>query len=260
MKKESTIEQGQGRLVYGIHAVKELLQFHPEKIHKLFVQEHQNLPASHVLLPFLTLAQKANIPVIHKNKLELNHLCPGTHQGIVALCDEFSYLSLEELIQQTQTNSPTGFLMALDGVTDPQNLGTLLRSLYALGGNGLILPQDRSALITPAAIKAAAGATEHIPVAKVKNLARSLETLKENGYWVYGASLNKTAVSPWKHDFKRQTVIVLGSEGKGLRPLILECCDGHICIPMVGENTSLNVAISGAILLYEALRQKNVKP
>lgn len=251
MKK--TTSKNTEHYVYGIHAVKELLSEHPGKVHRLFVQE----PVHSALYPLVELAQKAQIPIVKKTKQELNLLCPGTHQGILADSDAFSYVSLNELLEKCNQSSSHGLLFALDGVTDPQNLGTLLRSVHTLGGNGLILPEDRSALITPSAIKAAAGAIEHIPVAKVSNLVRTLELLKEKDYWVYGASLSPSSNPPWKHDFKRKTVLVLGSEGKGLRRLIAECCDGHIYIPMTGNNTSLNVAVCSAILLYEALRQKH---
>lgn len=150
-------------------------------------------------------------------------------------------------------------LVLLDGVTDPQNLGALVRSTYVLGGHGVIVPRDRSATITPAAAKAAAGATELLPIAQVPNLVRSMEELRESGVWLIAAvAPGQGGVPPWAIDLTQPSALVLGSEGQGLRPLVRKTCDLRVEIPMQRglQGASLNVANAGAVLLYEAQRQR----
>jgi 23S rRNA (guanosine2251-2'-O)-methyltransferase len=172
----------------------------------------------------------------------------GVHQGVGAELAEFRYAELEDLLS-------ADFLLVLDGVTDPQNLGALVRSAHALGAAGVVVPKDRAAGMTPAASKAAAGALEHCKVARVTNLARALEQMKEAGIWTVALAADGDK-DLREIDLTAPTALVLGSEGQGVRPLVRKTCDHVARIPMAGKVGSLNVAAAGAIALYEVARRR----
>jgi 23S rRNA (guanosine2251-2'-O)-methyltransferase len=178
----------------------------------------------------------------------------GVHQGVGAELTQFRYAELEDVLSAIEG---TALLLVLDGVTDPQNLGALARSAHALGAQGIVVPKDRAAGITPAAFKAAAGALEHCPVARVTNLSRALDLMKQQGLWT-------VALAPdgdkelGQVDLTVPTALVLGSEGTGVRPLVRKTCDHVARIPMAGQVGSLNVAAAGTVALYEVLRQRRL--
>lgn len=174
------------------------------------------------------------------------------HQGVVALVEPFKYADAYEL---ARADKP--LLAVLDRVTDPRNLGAVCRSADGAGATGVIVPAHGSAVVTPAVARASAGAVEHLPVAVVTNLARYLEEVKGPDLWVYGAALDDSARSMWETDMAGGTAIVLGAEGKGLRPLVRRTCDALVAIPLGGEVESLNVSVAAALLLYEARRQRD---
>ena len=258
------------QVVYGIHAVTELLQRRREQIHALFVlpagpgdggEGGEKAPGS-ALAALCQLAANSSVRLIEKSRGELDRLSRGgVHQGVVALCGEFRYARGPlELLDYARSCAAAPLIVIVDGVTDPQNLGALIRSTYVLGGHGVIIPQDRAAAITPAAIKAAAGATETLPIAQVKNLVRAMEELKEAGVWLAAAvAPGQQGEPPWHSDLTQPTGLVLGSEGRGLRPLVRKTCELRIEIPMTYglHGASLNVAVAGAVLLYESLRQRS---
>ncbi len=254
------------QVIYGIHAVTELLSKRREQIHALFVlrdgsQGDELKEAGGALGALCQTALRASVRMIEKTRGELDRLSRGgVHQGVVALCGEFRYAhGPGDLLAYAQSLGAAPLLVVVDGVTDPQNLGALLRSTYVLGGHGVIIPQDRAVGITPAAIKAAAGATEILPIAQVKNLVRAMEELKEAGVWLVAAvAPGQGGEPPWRCDLSQPTGLVLGSEGRGLRPLVRKTCDLRVEIPMTHglHGASLNVAVAGAVLLYEALRQR----
>jgi 23S rRNA (guanosine2251-2'-O)-methyltransferase len=172
------------------------------------------------------------------------------HQGLVAEVDPYPYADGDALLERENA-----LLVALDQIQDPQNLGAVCRSAEAAGAAGVVIPERRAAAVTPAACKASAGAVEHLPVARVRNLADWLAAAKEAGAWIYGAE--GSAPSPYTQvDFAGRAVIVLGSEGKGLRPRVADTCDALVSIPMRGTVGSLNVAAAAAVLLFEAMRQR----
>jgi 23S rRNA (guanosine2251-2'-O)-methyltransferase len=172
------------------------------------------------------------------------------HQGFVAEVEPYPYADPEDLLAPAD-----GLLVALDQVQDPNNLGAVCRSAEAAGAIGLVIPERRSARITPAACKASAGAVEHLPVARVSNLAAWLGRAKEAGAWSYGAEAG--AAAPYSQtDFTGKVVLVLGSEGKGLRRRVAESCDVLVSIPVRGRVASLNVSAAAAVLLFEAVRQR----
>ena len=173
----------------------------------------------------------------------------GVHQGVVARVESYPYSSLEEILA-----APEPLILVLDGVTDPRNLGAVLRAADGAGVGGVVIPKDKAAGVTAAAVKASAGASEHVRVAKATNLKRAIETMKGANVWVYAAEAGGTDAA--KLDLNGPVAFVLGSEGKGVRRLVREACDGTVSIPMLGAVSSLNVSVAAAVLAYEARRQR----
>jgi len=182
---------------------------------------------------------------------EIEERCGSdAHQGVCALVDPYPYADANALLE-----AGDALIVALDEVTDPQNLGAIARTAEAAGATGLVLPERRSAEVTAAAAKASAGAVEHLPIARVRNLADFLAEAKEKGAWVYGAAAG--ARTPYdKPDYSGTVVLVLGAEGKGLRPRVASMCDDLVSIPLRGRIESLNVSATAAVLLYEMLQQR----
>ena len=171
------------------------------------------------------------------------------HQGVVARVGPYPYSGLAEILA-----APSPLLVVLDGVTDPRNLGAVLRAADGAGAGGVVIPKDRAVDVTAAAVKASAGASEHVPVARETNLRRAVDRIKEAGVWVYAAEVGGTAYT--EVDLSGPIALVLGSEGRGVRRLVREGCDGALSIPMLGSVGSLNVSVAAAVLLYEARRQR----
>jgi len=172
------------------------------------------------------------------------------HQGVVARVEPYRYADAHELAA-----GPDPLLVVLDSVTDPRNLGAVIRSVEGAGADGVVLPAHNSARITPAVVRASGGAVEHVHVAVVKNLARYLGEIKGPHVWIWGAA-GEAETSLWQADLSGGAVFVLGAEGKGLRPLVRRTCDDAISIPLYGGVESLNVSVAAALLLYEARRQR----
>lgn len=173
----------------------------------------------------------------------------GAHQGVVARVGPYPYAYLDELLA-----SPDPLLVVLDGVTDPRNLGAVLRAADGAGASGAVIPKDRAVGVTAAAVKASAGASEHVRVARETNLRRAIDRMKEAGVWVYAAEAGGTPYT--EMDLAGPVALVLGSEGRGVRRLVREGCDGALSIPMLGAVGSLNVSVAAAVMLYEARRQR----
>ena len=173
----------------------------------------------------------------------------GVHQGVVARVEPYPYSGLGEILA-----SPEPLVLVLDGVTDPRNLGAVLRAADGAGASGVVIPRDRAAGVTAAAVKASAGASEHVRVARETNLRRAIETMKEAGLWVYAAEATGTPYT--QLDLTGPVGLVFGSEGRGVRRLVREACDGTVAIPMLGDVGSLNVSVAAAVLLYEVRRQR----
>jgi 23S rRNA (guanosine2251-2'-O)-methyltransferase len=184
---------------------------------------------------------------------ELERLCGSPeHQGVVAEVDPYPYADSDSLFE---ADDGQGLVVALDQVQDPHNLGAVCRAAEVAGANGVVILERRAASVTPAACKASAGAVEHLPVARVRNLADWLAEAKESGAWIYGAA----ADAPKRYsdlDWVGRTVLVLGSEGKGIRPRVVSRCDELVSIPTKGRVGSLNVSVAAAVVLFEAVRQR----
>ena len=182
---------------------------------------------------------------------ELEQRCGSPdHQGVVAEVEPYPYAGPSELLKRENA-----LLIALDQVQDPRNLGAVARSAEAAGAAGLVIPERRSAAVTAVTCKASAGAVEHLAIAHVRNLADWLAEAKEAGFWLWGADA-EAKQAPWDVDLSGPTVLVMGGEGKGLRPRVASACDGLIALPQRGEIDSLNVSAAAAALLFEAVRQR----
>jgi 23S rRNA (guanosine2251-2'-O)-methyltransferase len=173
----------------------------------------------------------------------------GVHQGVVARVEPYPYSSLDEILA-----SPNPLVLVLDGVTDPRNLGAVLRAADGAGANGVVVPKDRAVGVTAAAVKTSAGASENVRVARETNLRRAVERMKKAGVWTYAAEVGGKRYTDL--DLSGPVAFVLGSEGRGVRRLVREACDGAVSIPMLGAVESLNVSVAAAVLLYEARRQR----
>jgi 23S rRNA (guanosine2251-2'-O)-methyltransferase len=195
-------------------------------------------------------AKAAGVFVQKVSQQRVAELASGAvHQGIVARVSPYPYVELEDLL-----STPVPLVVVLDGVTDPHNLGAVLRVADAAGASGVVIPRDRAAGVTAAAVKASAGASEHVPVARVTNLRRAVDQMQRAGLWVYAAEVGGTEYGDL--DLTGPVGLVLGSERRGVRRLVREGCDGAVSIPMLGAVGSLNVSVAAALLLYEARRQR----
>lgn len=236
--------------LYGIHSIEQLLKTQPERVMTLFIGSKNPR-----LEPIIQLAKQYGIAVQHAKPQQLDKWSEGhSHQGVVAQARPAKIYQEADLDDLIERKDGQVLLLVLDGVTDPQNLGSCLRSCDAFGVDGLIMAKDKSAPLTPAAVKIASGAAESIPIFQVTNLARSLEQIKQQGVWVYGTAINDEAQTLEQANITKPAAIVLGAEGKGLRQLTQKSCDHLVYLPMHGVVDSLNVAVAAAVFLYEAQR------
>ena len=200
-------------------------------------------------------ARKRLTDVEQVPKHVLNRLAGGSnHQGVVAVLDEFPYCDLFEIVPAGPGLAST--LLALDSIQDPHNFGSLARTAEAVGIDGVVIPKHRNVAVTPGAVRASAGAVEHLKVARVTNLARSLRQLKKSGYWIVGLSEAGEQVYD-RVDYPKRVVMVIGSEGSGLSPVVSREGDFLVRVPMAGRIGSLNAAVAGSIVLYHLFRQRN---
>ena len=241
------------RYIYGIHPALEALRATPSEVERvLFAEEAQRGPLAEVS----ALARKLGLAIETVPRTRLAHLAGGgVHQGVVVRVAEFAYADLGDVIEAASAAGPGGLVMLLDGIEDPHNFGALVRSASALGAHGVVIGKDRAVGVTPTVVKSSAGAVAHIPIARVTNLARALGQLKDAGLWAVGADMSGDRF-PEQVDMRTPTVLVVGSEGQGIRRIILEACDFRVRVPMTGPVSSLNASVAGAILLYEVGRQR----
>lgn len=241
-------------LSFGLHAVQSLLEHQPESIEVIFFdlrRQDKRLSAT------LELAKSLGITLQGEERRSLDQRCGGSrHQGVMAQSKAMPTLDEKALWQQLDSLDHPPFLLILDGVTDPHNLGACLRSADASGVDAVIVPKDRAAGLTPIVRKVACGAAEVIPFVQVTNLARTLRGLQEQGIWLVGLA-GEAEASLYQADLKGPLAIIMGAEEKGMRRLTREHCDTLVKIPMQGTVESLNVSVATGICLFEALRQRN---
>jgi 23S rRNA (guanosine2251-2'-O)-methyltransferase len=229
-------------MIYGIRPVIEALKSGRRKVFEIFDAVGDEEVAN--------AASTRGVEIKRVSRQRVDELARGgVHQGVVARVEPYPYSGLEEILA-----SPEPLILVLDGVTDPRNLGAVLRAADGVGTSGVVVPKDRAAGVTAAAVKASAGASEHVRVARETNLRRAIEKMKEAGLWVYAAD---AAGTPYTElDLAGPIGLVFGSEGRGVRRLVREACDGEVYIPMLGNIGSLNISVAAAVLLYEVRRQR----
>ncbi len=238
------------QIIYGINPIREALLTNHPPLHKIFLAKKDKS----ALRELRKLARGKNIPCKSCPPEVLTKLAQTVHhQGAVAYQGVYTYLTLPELWPKISGPEPN-FLALLDGLEDPQNFGSLLRTAAAFGVAGVIIPKDRAVGVTPTVLKVSAGAALHVDVVRVANLARTLEELKEIGFWIVAADHNGN-ISLYDMVFPPKVALVIGSEGKGIRPLILSKCDYRVFIPQSDKISSLNAAVAASIFLFEIRRQ-----
>jgi 23S rRNA (guanosine2251-2'-O)-methyltransferase len=245
----------QAYYIYGRNAVTEALSSGSE-IEKIYI-----LYGLHGTNPIFKLAKSNKVPVITFDKMKFKNLEDSVlprdakSQGVIALRTMAKTVDLGELADNAFARSNKPVLLILDGITDPQNLGAIARSAECAGVTGIVMPIRNSAPITPVAVKASAGALEHLDICKVTNLVNAIETLKDKGFWIYGADMQSTRLYS-DNIYDRPIVIIIGSEGSGMKENVRKKCDEIISIPMSGRINSLNASVSAGIVLFEINRQR----
>ena len=231
-----------------LNPIFEIVKSAPTRVNKILIQKDKR---QRKISDIIHQAKTKDIPLVFVPKQKLDRL-DRSHQGVVALLTPKEFSTLEAILSSVKVP----LLVLLDGIEDPQNLGAIIRTAEGAGVDGIILPERRSAGLSEAVSLVSAGALGYMKVARVKNLARTIDDLKDAGIWLVGAEA--AGKEYWyEFDYKLPVGLVLGSEGKGLRPLIRKKCDKILSIPLLGNITSLNVSVAAAIFLYEVVRQRN---
>lgn len=241
-------------IVSGTNAVREILKSGRRRCYEIYVAEGKKESSLHEIKK---LASSRGIPCRFVDRVALAEMSRvEKHQGVAAKVDPFQYTPLEAILREGKED---GFLLILDGILDPQNLGSLIRTSHLLGVQGLILPKNNAAPVGPAAMRASAGAVEYLSIAEVTNLSVFFKELKNKGYWIYGTD-GVRGRSIYESDLSQGNLaLVLGGEGRGMRRLVSEGCDDFVSIPMEGQIDSFNVSVAGGILLSEIVRQRKGK-
>ncbi|TGN38201.1 23S rRNA (guanosine(2251)-2'-O)-methyltransferase RlmB [Marinobacter confluentis] len=238
--------------IFGWHAVEAVLKQEPARLQQVWIQtgrQDKRVQSVTETLDSLGVAWQ----VVHRK--ELDKRVSGVHQGVVAQVSESREWTEDDLLQSLAAQGEPPFLLILDGVTDPHNLGACLRTADAVGVQAVIVPKDKSASLSPTVRKVACGAAETVPLVRVTNLARFMRVLRDDGVWLIGTA-GEADRTLYQADFKGPVALVMGAEGKGMRRLTREHCDLLIKIPMQGQVDSLNVSVATGVCLYEALRQR----
>ena len=238
--------------IFGWHAVEAVLKREPERLQQVWIQtgrEDRRVKTVTETLNELGVRWQ----VVHRK--ELDQRVAGVHQGVVAAVSESREWSEDDLLAMLSGSDKPPFLLILDGVTDPHNLGACLRTADAVGVQAVVVPKDKSASLSPTVRKVACGAAETVPLVRVTNLARFMRTIRDDGVWLIGTA-GEADNTLYQADFTSPVALVMGAEGKGMRRLTREHCDLLINIPMLGHVDSLNVSVATGVCLYEALRQR----
>jgi 23S rRNA (guanosine2251-2'-O)-methyltransferase len=238
----------------GIHAVREALASDSAFDKILIAKGRQDTRVEEIV----QLARKRGVPVRFEDRPQLDRLAnTKDHQGVVAVVAARAAATLEDILARAnQSKGQIGLIVLLDGVEDPQNLGAIVRTALAAGAHGVVIPERRAAGLTEAVARASAGALAHLPVARVTNLSRAMEELKEAGYWLVGLD-EEGGKAYTEVDYTSPTGIVMGSEGQGLHDLTKKRCDFVVSLPTTGPVKSLNVSVATGVVLFEALRQRH---
>lgn len=247
---ESRKEQEQETYILtGRNPIREALKNHHD-LEKLLVQRGE-LSGSAKEIVQKAKEQKVMIQVVDKSRLD--DIAPH-HQGLIAFASAYQYSTLEDILQTARDRNEDPFLILLDGITDPHNLGAIIRTAECAGAHGIIVPQHRSVGLSPSAVKASAGAVEYVKVARVGNMSRTIDLLKKNRIWVYAVTMNGI---PYKQaDFSGGVALVIGAEEDGISRLVAEKCDYSVSLPLVGKIESLNASVAAGIIMYQVLEAR----
>ncbi|MDO5021782.1 MAG: 23S rRNA (guanosine(2251)-2'-O)-methyltransferase RlmB [Eubacteriales bacterium] len=240
---ENNTQLNDGELIAGRNPVKEAIKAGRD-LEKLMVQKGEMSGSANQIL---ALAREAGVRVQTVDKIHLDKLAKN-HQGMVAFASAYEYAEVEDILNKAKEKNEKPFIVMLDQITDPHNLGAIMRSAVCTGAHGVIIPRHRAVGLTNAAVKAAAGAVEYIPVARVTNLAQTIKELKKQGLWVYGMDMGGKPYA--ETDFTSGVVIVIGSEGSGISKNVREACDEVLSIPMTGEIGSFNASVAAGIIMH----------
>ena len=240
--------------IYGIHPVLEAIKKRPRAFHSMTLSRQA---AGSSIKQLISLAEKSNIKVSYDSPKNISRSCQSEqHQGVAATADSFPLTDLKTIVSRRSPGDKHTFFLVADSIQDPHNFGALIRTAVCAGVQAIIFPKDRAAPLTGTVAKASAGAIEHIPLCRVTNLASALEQLKEAGIWIAG-TFPHGRESIYDVDFNLDMALVIGNEGKGIRPLIEKKCDFHLSIPLKGSFDSLNASTAGPVVMFEVMRQRN---
>jgi len=241
-------------LIYGRNAVHEVLRADRRAVTQILVAEGAQEKGT--LADVLALAARRSIPVQRVPRARLDHITDA-HQGVAVEAEPYPYAALADIVDLASERQEPPLILILDILQNPQNLGTLLRTAEAMGVHGAILPQRRGVEVTLAVVNASSGASEHLRIARVVNLVRAMEELKQRDVWIAGLDhKDERAVDLWSADLSGALALVIGNESEGMRRLVRQTCDHLVRVPMRGRIESLNASIAGSIVLCEALRQR----
>ncbi len=249
MKGSETLEE---IVIVGRHAVKEAI-VSGHTINKVLIQDTVKKGQINDILKKAN-SNKIIVQAVPKSKLD--GMSDAPHQGVAAYIAPYEYADFDAFLAQQKDNEKLSTVLILDGLEDPHNLGSILRTADASGVDGIIIPKRRSVALTQTVAKASTGAIEHVPVMRVTNLANTIETLKDHGYWVVGAEA-ENSTDYREMDAGMPLAIVIGSEGQGMSRLTKDKCDFYINIPMVGHVNSLNASVAASLMMYEVYRKRN---
>lgn len=239
-------------IIEGRNSVLEVLASDRD-INKILVQKGERHGSINKII---AIAKEKRIVTVETEKSKLDMMSETkNHQGVIAIVPPFNYCEVEDILNLAKTKNEDPFIVMLDGIEDPHNLGSIIRTAETAGVHGIIIPKRRAASVNATVSKTSAGAVEHMKIARVNNLNDTIRYLKEEGLWIFGTDM-ETKTEYYNQDLKGPICIVIGSEGFGMSKLVKENCDGLVKIPMKGKITSLNASVSAGIVIYEALKQR----
>ena len=251
-RKDSPKNEDSENMVYGRNSVTETLRS-GRTVDKLFVVKGEREGS---IVRVIAMAKEKGIPVVEAEKAKLDSMTSSSsHQGVVAITTDFSYCEPEDILGYAEEKGEKPFIIVIDGINDPRNLGAIIRTANAAGVHGIILPKRGACGLTATVYKTAAGACEYMKIARVVNISAAIEFLKENNVWIYGTA-GEAENDIYDTDLRGAVALVLGDEGSGLSRLVRERCDCLVKIPMAGEITSLNISVAAAVAMYEKVRQE----
>lgn len=238
--------------VEGRNSVLELLESGKD-INKLYISDGEKHGSIHKII---ALAKERKVVINKVDKYKLDKMSQTeNHQGVIAIVPPYEYCDVDDILEQAKSKNEKAFILILDGIEDPHNLGSIIRTAETAGVHGIIIPKRRAAAVNSTVSKVSAGAVEHVKITRVNNINEAIKYLKENDIWVCGTDMN-TNTYYYDQDYKMPVAIVIGSEGFGMSRLVKENCDFLVKIPMKGKITSLNASVSAGIVMYEVVKQR----